>query len=664
MFWGTFGKQFISLGLACIAIAAAPLYADPDNRKRIAPRYEQLQQHAQQRGLVRVIAKYKASDTRPGSTQRIRASAQAGALLKKLGVDRVRVLRRMPMEVYRVNAQQLDRLLDSNLFELLVEDSLNAPSVKDSVPAIGGDLAHNFGLTGNGVTVAIIDTGVDASHPVFGGRVVAEGCFSTNSGRYNSSSLCPNGRDTQIGNGAAAPCASYCDHGTHVAAIAAGAEAGRPGVAPDASIIAIQAFSFFSGEAECGAGRAPCLLAYDSDLLAALDYVESLTSVYDIASVNMSLSGGEYSSPCTRSPYTAYFDDLRNAGVLPVASTGNNGYTGAVGSPACSPSAVAVGSVNEQNDVVSSWSNAAAFIDILAPGQGIRAAVPGGGYAYKSGTSMAAPHVAGAAALVHAAQPALGPAGILELMTTEAATVSDSRNGLSFPRLDLGLLTTALAGPGELPSITITSPAASSVFAIDDGPVTLSATATDPQDGDIGASLAWFSSLDGAVTSPANLSSGVHLLQATAYDAVGFSATESVTVRIVNRPTVQVLSPLPGTEFIEGASLTLTGTASDAEDGDLASAITWTSSLEGLVANGASAPVVLGPGQHTLTASVIDSDGYSPAVPPLVTIRILPDHDGDGVPNNTDNCPLTANPDQQDLDGNGVGDICDVPGGC
>lgn len=645
--------------------STAPAFAGPGDRERVAPGYERLKERAGRDGRVRVIARYRAASEDPDSPQRRRVLQQVGRLLSTHDVKRLRSLRRRPLEVYQLDTRQLDALLDSGLFEQVVEDRLNAPTVEDSVPAIGGDVAHNFGLTGNGATVAIIDTGVDTNHAVFGGRMVAEACFSTTYAPYASISLCPDGNDTQVGAGAAQPCADLCDHGTHVAAIAAGSEAGKPGVAPDANLVAIQVFSLFSREDECGAGKAPCVLAYDSDLLAALDHVSSLTAVYDIASVNLSLASGRYTSACNDSPYTAYFDVLRAQGVLPVAASGNNGFTDSLGSPACSPSAVSVGSVKDQDDTVSTWSNSAAYLDLLAPGQGIRAALPGGGYGYKSGTSMAAPHVAGAAALVRAAQPGLDAGQVQALLATEAATVVDSRNGLGFPRLDLGLVAAALAGPGELPSIAIASPAPGAVIAVDEGPVNLVASASDPQDGDVSASITWRSSLDGAVTSPASFSTGEHLLTATARDSMGFSASASVTVHIVNKPGIQVLAPLPGAELVEGLGLALAGTATDAEDGDLSAGITWTSSIDGVVATGASATVLLSPGTHALEANVTDSDGYSPTSPPHVTVTVLPDHDGDGVPGDSDNCPLIANPDQADADANGVGDACDYPGaGC
>ena len=80
------------------------------------------------------------------------------------------------------------------------------------------------GHTGAGQMVAILDTGVALGHAYFQGKIVEEACFSTSISAIGAFSLCPNGQNTQLGNGAATPCSgvSNCDHGTHVAGIAVG----------------------------------------------------------------------------------------------------------------------------------------------------------------------------------------------------------------------------------------------------------------------------------------------------------------------------------------------------------------------------------------------------------------------------------------------------------
>lgn len=131
---------------------------------------------------------------------------------------------------------------------------------------VQADQAWTEGFDGTGQTVAIVDSGVDAAHPMLAGKVVDEACFSSNAS-------CPNGRTQQSGTGSATPC-SYtedaCGHGTHVAGIAAGSwpSEGLFGVARGARIIAVQVFSRFTSTADCSPQTTPCALAYTSDIIA------------------------------------------------------------------------------------------------------------------------------------------------------------------------------------------------------------------------------------------------------------------------------------------------------------------------------------------------------------------------------------------------------------
>ena len=299
-----------------------------------------------------------------------------------------------------VDAETLELMQESSLVSSIVEDIAVFPSLKDSIPFIGANKVWDDGFKGQGQTIAVLDTGVDRNHDMLSGKVVDEACYSSSGFRVES--LCPNGSSQQLGVGASAPCGAICQHGTHVASTAAGNEmlSGPTviyaGVAKDANIIGIQVFSKFTDPNQCFPRLAPCVKAYSTDILEGLERVVDLRTTYNIAAVNLSLGGGHHISPCDSQPYRQAIDELRSHGIPTIVSSGNDYYFDGIGSPACISSAISVGAT-DNNDVIQNFSNSAYFLDLLAPGTDIRAAIPGTtNLGFKSGTSMAAPHVAGA----------------------------------------------------------------------------------------------------------------------------------------------------------------------------------------------------------------------------------------------------------------------------
>lgn len=265
-------------------------------------------------------------------------------------------------------------------------DGLRDLNLDVSVPQIGAPEAWQQGLDGTGVTVAVLDSGIDATHPDFAGKITAIENFTSAS-------------DTD----------DILGHGTHVASTVAGsgAESGgkHKGVAPGAKL---------------AIGRVCVTRCQESAILAGMEWAAQLAPV-----VNLSVGGDD--GPGI-DPLEQAVNDLTAAhGTLFVMSAGNNGAqgSGSVGSPASADAALAVGAVDDRDGLARFSSRGprvgddALKPDITAPGVDIVAAAAangtfgtpvGEGYASLSGASMASPHVAGAAAILTQQHPEWSPA--------------------------------------------------------------------------------------------------------------------------------------------------------------------------------------------------------------------------------------------------------------
>ncbi|MFF5218340.1 S8 family serine peptidase [Micromonospora sp. NPDC000442] len=256
------------------------------------------------------------------------------------------------------------------------------PTLEHSVPQIGAPAAWAAGRDGSGVTVAVLDTGVDATHPDLVGRIAEARDFSGSG----------SARD---GHG----------HGTHVAATVAGSGAAsgglRKGVAPGARLLVGKVLS------DSGAG-------FESDIIAAMEWAAHAGARV----VNMSLGGGPTDGT---DPMSQALNDLTaQTGALFVVAAGNSGAPRTVGSPGAATSALTVGAVDRDDNLAAFSSRGPRLGDnglkpeITAPGVGIVAARSTGtsmgtpvgeAYTTASGTSMATPHVAGAAAILAQEHP-------------------------------------------------------------------------------------------------------------------------------------------------------------------------------------------------------------------------------------------------------------------
>src|SRR5665648_346388 len=215
--------------------------------------------------------------------------------------------------------------------------------------------------TGNGVKIAIIDTGISKKHPdlIVSGGINLVGTSSN--------------KKWDDDNG----------HGTHVAGIIAARNniIGVVGVAPDAELYAVKVLDSYGGGAI-------------SDVIEGIDW--AVQNNMDI--ISMSLGTDAYSQAFADASASAY-----NSSVLLVAAAGNSGdgniSTDDVQYPAKFDSVIAVSAI-DSNNIAPAWSTDGSEVELAAPGAGIYSTWLGGGYAASSGTSMAAPFVSGAAALI------------------------------------------------------------------------------------------------------------------------------------------------------------------------------------------------------------------------------------------------------------------------
>ena len=351
-----------------------------------------------------------------------------------------------PCMTIEINRSQLNELTDIRTVARIYPDNLSLPSLSQSVTLIGAKQSWEMGYSGQGQIIAIIDTGVDNTHPFLKGKVISEACFSSQSDGYNSQSVCPGGQGTTFGANSATPCSSKIkgyDHGTHVAGIVAGHNDQFSGVARDAQLMAIQVFSRFYDSPDnndiCNrmGNTSPCIMSFSSDQIQALEYVYDQKDQFKIAAVNMSLSGGTpYAKPCDSDPRSTIIDKLYAEGIAVVAAAGNNGYIKALTAPACISTVISVGATNNV-DSIQSFTNSCGFLDFFAPGYAILSSVPSGRFLRMSGTSMASPIVAGALAIMRTKYPNDDMDQIVKTLKISGTMIKDVRNNYQIPRIQI-----------------------------------------------------------------------------------------------------------------------------------------------------------------------------------------------------------------------------------
>lgn len=424
------------------------------------PDLERLLDRARGEGSVKVLVRL-AMDFSPESFLPDQAAVQAqrrtlarlqDAVLHHLEgfpVESVWKFEYSPLLAMDVTEGALQSLSHLPMVVAIEEDEPVVPTLQQSVPLIGG--IPKTPWAGTGWNVAVLDTGVDYGHSFLFARLISEACYSTDNANYDS--LCPGGAAETTAAGSGLNCTGVpgCDHGTHVAGIALGTCGyggceGFGGVAISASLVSIQVFSKRTTPS-FACPSPPCLESFSSDYIKGLERVKTLhtqAQPVKMAAVNLSLGTiNVFSGACTAHEARPIIQDLTNLGIAVVAGAGNGSSASGISAPACIPEAIAVGATTKTN-TVASYSNSNSLLDLWAPGDNIYSSVPGGLFDYKSGTSMAAPHVAGTFARLRHKAPTYSVATLLSILQSTGVSITDSRNGVTKSRIKVDSALNAL----------------------------------------------------------------------------------------------------------------------------------------------------------------------------------------------------------------------------
>ncbi|SDO22413.1 S8 family peptidase [Alkalicoccus daliensis] len=327
--------------------------------------------------------------------------AEAG-LLNAFGVDNEDILHEynyLPVHLVELTEEQAEAM-EKHPHVAALDENAEVHTLQDipyGIEQVQSLDVQGLGFRGQGMSVAVLDTGIDINH---------QDLYDNIQGGYSVFTDSANSNPFYDENG----------HGTHVAGTVAALDndIGVLGAAPEADLYAVKVLS------NEGSGS-----------LAGIAEGIEWSIANDIDIINMSLGGSQGSSILEEFTDLAYQE-----GSLVVAAAGNSGkglgFFNTVGYPAQYDSAIAVAAVDANNNTAS-FSSAGPAVEISAPGVDIRSTTPGNNYQSFNGTSMAAPHVAGVAAQVWQARPELSNSELRELLNSTALPLGSARdygNGL------------------------------------------------------------------------------------------------------------------------------------------------------------------------------------------------------------------------------------------
>jgi subtilisin family serine protease len=413
---------------ACFAAAAILILLHSSGSRFAAPPSRQVILHLKADGRTVQQAQAALAASLPPGVSILHPYQTVAALTATVTADGLAALEQNPL----IDSIQLDKA------------ALKSGSSQNSDRKAGPLLTSPLGLSGAGVRVAVLDSGVDVNHPDLKNDIVAQHCFS-------SDGDCLPYHTTESDSAQDAS-----GHGTSIASIiTSDGVVGPAGIAPAAQIVAVRVLDQHSD-------------GWVSDWIAGLDWIAANQGTLHVNVVNMSLGTADlYRDNCDADwPELAeVVGRLRAMNITVFASTGNQGSDTGITAPACNSGVIAVGATYEQDigaapargktfhdsfggnwpacddlttglDIVACFTNSNGQLDVLAPGAPVVADQLGGSVATFWGTSHAVPMAAGVAALMLQARPDLTPDDIEARLKQTGSLIIDPKNGLHFPAIN------------------------------------------------------------------------------------------------------------------------------------------------------------------------------------------------------------------------------------
>jgi subtilisin family serine protease len=530
-----------------------------------------------------------------------RISSRRANTLKEIAAEDYQLIhnyKAVPAMVIRTSGKVIRQLAKSPFVKKIgLDNSGGSGHLNDAIPQTNIDLVKALPLSGAGVEIAIIDSGLDQGHPDFANRVASQVCFSSD---------CSLSIYDQNG------------HGTNVTGIVAGAGSIAPeGGSPQVTLHILKVLDANNN------------FDTSSQIVSALDHI--ITDLPNVTIVNMSLGTDQlFTSACddysswTRSLADAV-NQLNDRGVSLFASAGNEGDNTAITAPACLTNVIAVGAtwdnrISNYTDLctelspvageITCFSNSSGNVDIFAPGALITSTGRNHGISNFAGTSMASPLVASCAVLLRQSQPTITPLELRNALVENGGTSVTDTAGRSFPSLDCWQAYSSLS-LDEPPVLTRLSPLSPLIST--ETTLNFSLLAEDIEDGDISAHATWWVNnistavIDGSLNH--TFSIGEHTVTAKVIDSANNEVMLSWEVSVIAEDQPPVLTRLSPASPIISTDTTLDFSllAEDNEDGDISAQITWRVNNVSTAVTGGSLNYTFALGEHTVTAKVIDS---------------------------------------------------------